>query len=83
MLWWDPVGVYGVPEAIDEYDGYVGQVGRLLREGASHEGLADYFSKHDFGLPRTGPATRLLPSRHWSGSVVRWRGWANSTIRRT
>jgi hypothetical protein len=51
MLWWDPVGVYGVPKAIDEYDGYVGQVGRLLREGASHEGLADYFSKHDFGLP--------------------------------
>jgi hypothetical protein len=55
MLWWDPVGVYGVPEVIDEYDEYVGQVGRLLREGASHEGLADYFSKHDFGPPEPGP----------------------------
>jgi hypothetical protein len=50
MLWWDPVGVYGWPEAIDEYDGYVGQVGRRLREGATQEELADYFSEQDFGL---------------------------------
>ena len=50
MLWWDPIGVYGIPEAIDEYDAYVGQVGRLLREGAGQADLAAYFSQLDFGL---------------------------------
>jgi hypothetical protein len=50
MLWWDPVGVYGVPEAIDEYDRYVGQVARLLREGATQADLAEYYSTQDFGL---------------------------------
>jgi hypothetical protein len=34
LIWWDPIGVYGVPEATSEYDSYSGTVGRLLREGA-------------------------------------------------
>jgi hypothetical protein len=50
MLWWDPLGVYGIPEAIDEYDDHVGRVGRLLREGATQARLAAYFSEHDFEL---------------------------------
>jgi hypothetical protein len=36
--------MYGIPEAIDAYDGHVGQVGRLLREGGSQEDLVAYFS---------------------------------------
>jgi hypothetical protein len=53
MLWWDPVGVHGVPEAIGEYDDNVGQVGRLLREGVDRDGLVAYFAENDFGV---GPA---------------------------
>lgn len=31
---WDPIGVSGVPQTRDEYDGYVGSVFTLLRSGA-------------------------------------------------
>ena len=29
MLWWDPSGVWGIPEVIHEYDDQVDRVGRL------------------------------------------------------
>lgn len=32
---WDPISVCRVPQARDEYDGYVGQIFTLLRSGAS------------------------------------------------
>jgi hypothetical protein len=41
---WDPIGVRGVPEAADEYDTYVGQIGRRLREGAPAEEIAAYLT---------------------------------------
>jgi hypothetical protein len=31
---WDPIGVRGVPEAIDEYDSYVSRIAESLRRGA-------------------------------------------------
>ena len=31
---WDPIGVSGVPQARDEYDGYVGPVFTLVHSGA-------------------------------------------------
>jgi len=31
---WDPIGVSGVPQARDEYDGYVEPIFTLLRSGA-------------------------------------------------
>jgi len=37
---WDPIGVRGVPEASDEYDSYVGQIGKRLREGQSTDAIA-------------------------------------------
>jgi hypothetical protein len=39
---WDPIGVRDIPEAQDEYDGYVGGVYRLLNQGISVGALADY-----------------------------------------
>ena len=39
---WDPIGVADVPEAADEYDSYVGPVGRQLRGGATADDLARY-----------------------------------------
>jgi hypothetical protein len=44
MSEWDPIGVQGVPEAVDEYDAYVGVVGRMLREGATADAIATYLS---------------------------------------
>ena len=42
MKHWDPIGVAGVESAADEYDKYVGHVGRMLREGGSPREIADY-----------------------------------------
>ena len=41
---WDPIGVKDVPEAQDEYDGYVGSVYRLLAQGAGREAIAQYLA---------------------------------------
>jgi len=30
---WDPIGVKGIPEAVDEYDGYVAKVCELVTAG--------------------------------------------------
>ena len=40
MEQWDPIGVSDCPEAVNEYDSYLGQIARRLREGASPEELA-------------------------------------------
>jgi hypothetical protein len=42
---WDPLGVYEQPERVDEYDAYLGRVGRLLRRGAGPEELARYLAR--------------------------------------
>lgn len=42
LIWWDPIGVYGVPEATSEYDSYAGTVGRLLRDGAREAEITDF-----------------------------------------
>ena len=42
LIWWDPIGVYGEPEARDEYDAYSGTVARLLREGGREPEVAAY-----------------------------------------
>jgi hypothetical protein len=44
MTHWDPIGVRGVPEAADEYDGYGGQIAAKLREGGSVEDVAAYLT---------------------------------------
>jgi len=39
---WDPIGVAGVPEARDEYDGYVNGVLSLLRSDATESEIVDH-----------------------------------------
>ena len=39
---WDPIGVSGVPEADDEYDGYLTPLMRLLHSGAREKEVRDY-----------------------------------------
>jgi hypothetical protein len=38
----DPIGVDGIPEAADEYDGYIGGVYELLVVGAPLSAFSDY-----------------------------------------
>lgn len=51
---WDPIGVAGVPQARDEYDGYVGPVFTLLRSGASDSEISSHLeaiASERMGLP--------------------------------
>lgn len=45
LLWaWDPIGVRGIPEAVDEYDDYAPAVLHMLENGASDQQIADYLT---------------------------------------
>ena len=62
---WDPIHVQTVPEAQDEYDGYVGAIYRLLANGATAEAIADHLAsveRESMGFVTTA-ATRLPVAR--------------------
>ena len=45
LLWaWDPIGVRGIPEAVDEYDSYAPAVLQMLETGASDRQISDYLT---------------------------------------
>ncbi|NLC82957.1 MAG: hypothetical protein GX748_17395 [Lentisphaerae bacterium] len=51
---WDPIGIKGIGPN-DEYDGYIGQVYRLLSKSPTEEDVARQllmFESHDIGLPK-------------------------------
>jgi len=51
---WDPIGVRGVEEALDEYDMYAPQVLEMLKAEAPVEQIADYLTsvvRDRIGLP--------------------------------
>ena len=39
---WDPIGIYGEPNAQDEYDSYIGRAFELLVTGATDRELEEY-----------------------------------------
>jgi hypothetical protein len=45
MAEWDPIGVRGVPEAADEYDSYLGQLGSRLRADAPADDIAAFLTE--------------------------------------
>jgi hypothetical protein len=45
MEHWDPIGVSNFPEAADEYDAYIGPVGRMLRERAPRAQVETYLQQ--------------------------------------
>lgn len=51
---WDPIGIAGVPQARDEYEGYVEPICSLLWQGADHPALVRHLlqlSEQGMGLP--------------------------------
>ncbi len=59
---WDPIHIQGVPEAQDEYDGYVGGIYRLLAKGASESEVAEHLASIESDLVGfSTSAEALLP----------------------
>ena len=45
LLWaWDPIGVRGIPEAVDEYNNYAETVLAMLEAGSPDQHIADYLT---------------------------------------
>jgi len=56
---WDPIGVSGIPEAVDEYDAYIPNVHKLLTERASLDEIQNYlFVVVSERMGMSPPATR-------------------------
>ncbi len=41
---WDPIGVAGIPEAVDEYDSYALHLHGMLAAGTTAEAVAEYLN---------------------------------------
>lgn len=67
---WDPIGVRGVPEAIDEYDGYVSRIADGLRRGADVDQVAAMLSNYRTDAMSLGsePETDAAAAR----AIVDW-----------
>lgn len=63
LVWWDPLGVYGEPEARDEYARHVPRLAGLLRSGAREAVIAEHLRA--VGIEEAGAAGEAdLASRH-------------------
>jgi len=63
MKEWDPIGVRNVPQACDEYDGYIGEVYKLVLARASEDEIAEHLlriEREQMGLEQ-GRKEDLLP----------------------
>ena len=75
---WDPIGVRGVPEAADEYDGYLPQLASRLRDGASADEIANYLTEVEEVRMGLGRSPRIRERNQALG--VRLLAWyASST----
>lgn len=72
MSAWDPIGVAGVPEAQDEYDGYLGPVAELLRDGADEKRIARFLTM--IRTDRMGMDRRAKDDRRAASAILDW--WA-------
>lgn len=67
LLYWDPIGVYGTPEAMDEYDSYVGQIGVMLGHGTTADEIEGYLRRKaadgmGLGAPSSADAAQRIVS---------------------
>ena len=53
---WDPIGVAEIPEAVDEYDAYIGGIYRLLYSHGSVEDVARHL--HEIVISSIGLSSR-------------------------
>jgi hypothetical protein len=67
---WDPIGARDIPSAADEYDSYVGRVGRMLHGGASAKEIARYL--RDVRIERMGLGPGHGPEEDVAAALVEW-----------
>jgi hypothetical protein len=71
---WDPIGLKDISEGTgDEYDAYVGQLGRRLRAGASEDDVATLLQSFrlEMGLdPGEPPLVTARRIREWYRAAV-------------
>jgi hypothetical protein len=64
---WDPIGVQGVPDAENEYDGYSLPIYKILQERRSEAALLDYLK---WMLQRMGLTTSESNLRSVAGKLL-------------
>jgi hypothetical protein len=72
---WDPIGVSGVPQARDEYDGYLPHVFGLLRSGASEQTIAAYLG--EITTDRMGLSANAQHDLEVANVLVDWKDVIN------
>jgi hypothetical protein len=78
LMEWDPIGVADTPEAVDEYDSYLGPIGARRREGAPVIAIQSYL-RHvretlmGLDAPSWRPRDRTTAERliEWSAAETR------------
>jgi hypothetical protein len=73
---WDPIGVRGIPDAIDEYDTYAGRIADSLRRGADVEMVSAMLGVIRVGGMGLGPdpgtdASAALAIVDWYADAMR------------
>jgi hypothetical protein len=68
---WDPIGVKDAPEAAGEYDGYRGDLIRLLRDDASAREIAEYLAGAEYKRMGIGSGDPNL-NMPVAEEIVRW-----------
>jgi hypothetical protein len=70
---WDPIGVAGIPEAADEYDSYLGQIGQRLRTGATAHEIGEYLVWVEEDMMGLGSSTRARErDRELGERLIAW-----------
>jgi hypothetical protein len=70
---WDPIGVAGVPQARNEYDGYVEPIFTLLRSGASEADISAHLEQ--IVVTRMGLPSRKEHSNETASVLTDWRDY--------
>lgn len=68
---WDPIGVSGVPQARDEYHGYLPRVFGMLREGSSESQIAAHLTL--ITSERMGLSPRMEHDRQVARILLDWK----------
>jgi len=68
---WDPIGISCVPQARDEYHGYLPQVFSMLRKGADESQLAGYLTT--VTTERMGLSPRTDHDREVARVLLDWK----------
>ena len=74
---WDPLLVGDAAQAQDEYDGYLGELGDLLREGTTSGELRDYLASCEKRMGFIPQPEELTPV---AGHIAEWYASANPEL---